>query len=225
VFRPGLRAAGTGPIAGRGRRSCGPGCRRTGCGATGPSSRSVTRCPASGSPTLIMWLPRLTLPEAFTVRSTSITSPDVGGSGGGPAGRAPAAARRARSRASSRDGRGPRCAGSGWLSLQPSLPGSGISTMTTGSSCRVAAVCQSTPVRASARVWPRSGCRATGALGMARDFAGGARFPPLILVTTGPGEDLVVLEGHARLTAFMLASDRLPPELEVLVGSSPMVTR
>jgi hypothetical protein len=63
------------------------------------------------------------------------------------------------------------------------------------------------------------------ALGMARDFEGGAKFPPLILVTTGPGEDLVVLEGHARLTAFMLASDRLPPELEVLVGSSPMVTR
>ena len=52
-----------------------------------------------------MWSPRLTLPEALTVRSTSVTSPDAGGSGGGPAGRAPAAARRARSRASSRDGR------------------------------------------------------------------------------------------------------------------------
>ena len=31
----------------------------------------------------------------------------------------------------------------------------------------------------------------------------------------------MVLEGHARLTAYMLARDRLPPELEVLVGSSP----
>jgi len=59
------------------------------------------------------------------------------------------------------------------------------------------------------------------ALGMAREVARGARFPPLILVTTGPGGDLVVLEGHARLTAYMLARDRLPPELEVLVGSSP----
>jgi hypothetical protein len=58
---------------------------------TGPSRRSVTRCPASGRPTLIMWLPRLTLPEAFTVRSTSVTSPDAGGNGGGPAGLAPAA--------------------------------------------------------------------------------------------------------------------------------------
>src|SRR5215813_1901270 len=63
------------------------------------------------------------------------------------------------------------------------------------------------------------------ALGMAREVAGGARFPPLILVTTGSGGDLVVLEGHARLTGFMLARDRLPPELEVLVGSSPAMTR
>jgi hypothetical protein len=62
------------------------------------------------------------------------------------------------------------------------------------------------------------------ALGMAQAVADGARFPPLILVTTGPGGDLVVLEGHARLTAFMLARDRLPPELEVLVGSSPAMT-
>jgi hypothetical protein len=59
------------------------------------------------------------------------------------------------------------------------------------------------------------------ALGMARAVAAGARFPPLILVTTGPSGGLVVLEGHARLTAYMLCPDRLPPELEVLVGSSP----
>jgi hypothetical protein len=63
------------------------------------------------------------------------------------------------------------------------------------------------------------------ALGMAGAVADGARFPPLILVTTGPGGGLVVLEGHARLTAFMLAPDRLPPELEILVGSSPAMTR
>ena len=63
------------------------------------------------------------------------------------------------------------------------------------------------------------------ALGMAQAVAAGARFPSLILVTTGLGGDLVVLEGHCRLTAFMLARDRLPPELEVLVGSSPAMTR
>ena len=69
------------------------------------------------------------------------------------------------------------------------------------------------------------GVSSAWALGMAQEVACGARFPPLILVTTGPGSDLVVLEGHARLTAFMLARDRLPPELEVLVGSSPAMTR
>jgi hypothetical protein len=41
-------------------------------------------------------------------------------------------------------------------------------------------------------------------LSMALVVAGGARFPPLILVTTGFFGDLVVLEGHVRLTAFML---------------------
>ena len=59
------------------------------------------------------------------------------------------------------------------------------------------------------------------ALSMAQAVADGARFPPLILVTTGPSGTLVVLEGHVRLTAYMLCPDRLPPELEVLVGSSP----
>lgn len=39
------------------------------------------------------------------------------------------------------------------------------------------------------------------------------------------GGDLVVLEGHARLTAFMLARDHVPPELQVLVGSSPTIAR
>jgi len=69
------------------------------------------------------------------------------------------------------------------------------------------------------------GMRSDWALGMAQAVADGAQFPPLILVTTGPGGDLVVLEGHARLTAFMLARDWLAPELEVLAGSSPAMTR
>jgi hypothetical protein len=34
----------------------------------------------------MMWLPTLILPEAFTVRSTSITSPDAGGNGRRPGG-------------------------------------------------------------------------------------------------------------------------------------------
>ena len=64
-----------------------------------------------------------------------------------------------------------------------------------------------------------------GKLEMAQAVASGAQFPPLILVTTDFGGYLVVLEGHVRLTAFMLARDQLPPELEVLVGSSPAMTR
>jgi hypothetical protein len=61
------------------------------------------------------------------------------------------------------------------------------------------------------------------ALGMARAVAEGARFPPLILVTTRHEDEggLVVLEGHARLTAFMLCPDALPPEQDALIGSSP----
>ena len=62
-------------------------------------------------------------------------------------------------------------------------------------------------------------------LGLAREVAAGARFPPLILVTTGPRGPLVVLEGHVRLSAFMLVRDHLPRELEVLVGSSATMTR
>jgi hypothetical protein len=63
------------------------------------------------------------------------------------------------------------------------------------------------------------------ALGLAQAIAAGARFPPLILVTTGPRGPFVVLEGHGRLTAFMLARDHLPPEVEVLVGSSAAMSR
>jgi len=65
-----------------------------------------------------------------------------------------------------------------------------------------------------------------GVLAMAQAVADGTRLPALILVTSGlGGDDLVVLEGHVRLTALMLARDRLPPELEVLVGSSPTMGR
>src|SRR5260370_23662354 len=53
-------------------------------------------------------------------------------------------------------------AGSGWPSPRPSSPGSGISTTTTGSSCRAAPAWRPTPPRASAPVRPRSGCPATG---------------------------------------------------------------
>jgi hypothetical protein len=73
--------------------------------ATGPSRRRVMRCPANGMPTLMPWLPRLTFPDAFTVRSSSMAGPVAGGSGGCPAGVAPEAISRPMSVRSSRDGR------------------------------------------------------------------------------------------------------------------------
>ena len=59
------------------------------------------------------------------------------------------------------------------------------------------------------------------AIGLGDAVAAGARFPPLILVSSGSGNDLVVLEGHARLTAYAMRPEALPAELEVLLGSSP----
>lgn len=61
-------------------------------------------------------------------------------------------------------------------------------------------------------------------LGVGQEAAAGARFPPLILVTTGPRGAVVVLEGHARLVGLMLARDCLPPQVEVLVGFSARMT-
>ncbi len=72
---------------------------------SGPSIRSVTRCPASGRPTLTCPPDRPAGPLPLTVRSTSITAPVPVGSGQGPPGRAPSAACRASSVTPSRDGR------------------------------------------------------------------------------------------------------------------------
>jgi hypothetical protein len=61
------------------------------------------------------------------------------------------------------------------------------------------------------------------------DFAcaleGGAKFPELILVGTAPDSELVVLEGHARLTAYSLAPAHTPGELSVIIGFSRSMKR
>jgi hypothetical protein len=62
------------------------------------------------------------------------------------------------------------------------------------------------------------------ALGMAQAVAGGARFPPLILVTTRPGRDLVP-GGPCPADCLHAGPDQLPRELEVLVGSSSAMIR
>jgi hypothetical protein len=58
---------------------------------------------------------------------------------------------------------------------------------------------------------------------LAEALAAGRRFPALILIDGSGG--LVVLEGHARLTAYALEPTAVPPELEALVGSSPSMSQ
>ncbi len=61
------------------------------------------------------------------------------------------------------------------------------------------------------------------ALGFADTVVGNPDIPPMILVAPREGGGLVVLEGHARLTAYMLRPEALPTELSVLVGYSPEI--
>ena len=51
----------------------------------------------------------------------------------------------------------------------------------------------------------------------------GVSFPEMILVTHD-GETLVVVEGHVRLTAFMLGPHQIPTELEVVLGRAAKMT-
>jgi hypothetical protein len=60
---------------------------------------------------------------------------------------------------------------------------------------------------------------------IAAAVAGGRLPPALILIGRPPGIDLVVLEGHVRLTALTMAIEHLPPELTVLVGLAPTMDK
>jgi hypothetical protein len=51
-------------------------------------------------------------------------------------------------------------------------------------------------------------------------FADAATQPELIAASTPELEPLVLIEGHARLTAYALFPELLPPELEILLGVS-----
>lgn len=57
-------------------------------------------------------------------------------------------------------------------------------------------------------------------LEMAEGLRKGAKYPELILVGTDTHSALVVLEGHARLTAYALAPDLIPKDLTAIVGLS-----
>jgi hypothetical protein len=61
-------------------------------------------------------------------------------------------------------------------------------------------------------------------LAAAETFRNGIRWEPIICVRTGEERPLVVLEGHARLTAMALAAESLPSETPVLLGTSPAIS-
>jgi hypothetical protein len=78
------------------------------------------------------------------------------------------------------------------------------------------------PVDAAARIRQEEGERGlewNGAI--AARLQSGPPLPELIVVRAAEGAPLVVLEGHVRLTAFMLFPELLPPELELFLGESP----
>ncbi len=60
---------------------------------------------------------------------------------------------------------------------------------------------------------------------LAKALREGARFPPLILVSAALDAPLVVMEGHARLTAYLIAPECIPTDLEVIIGYSDLMTQ
>jgi hypothetical protein len=45
----------------------------------------------------------------------------------------------------------------------------------------------------------------------------------IVVVGPPPGDRLVVLEGHVRLTGLLLHPEQLPSEIRVLLGTSPRI--
>jgi hypothetical protein len=59
---------------------------------------------------------------------------------------------------------------------------------------------------------------------MANKLRRGAQFPTLIFVAKDVDAYLVVMEGHVRLTAYLIAPEYIPSELEVIIGYSEQIT-
>jgi hypothetical protein len=53
----------------------------------------------------------------------------------------------------------------------------------------------------------------------------GAHFPEMIMVGVSPDAQLTVYEGHLRLTAYLLAPECIPAEIEVIAGFVPDCAR
>lgn len=63
-----------------------------------------------------------------------------------------------------------------------------------------------------------------GLVYMANQLRQGAQFPPLILVAKNVDAYLVVMEGHVRLTAYLIVPEYIPTELEAILGYSEQIT-
>ena len=57
----------------------------------------------------------------------------------------------------------------------------------------------------------------------AKAVVAGLIFPEMILIAVDTTEDIVVVEGHLRLTAYLLAKDKAPDEVEAIIGYSPEI--
>ncbi len=68
------------------------------------------------------------------------------------------------------------------------------------------------------------GVTSTGLVYMANELQRGAQFPPLILVAKDVDAYQVVMEGHVRLTAYLIAPEYIPSKLEVILGYSEQLT-
>jgi hypothetical protein len=55
----------------------------------------------------------------------------------------------------------------------------------------------------------------------ARHIAKHGFFPKLILISTQPGAPVVVLEGHIRLTAYLMEPQGIPNKMIAIIGYSP----
>ena len=59
----------------------------------------------------------------------------------------------------------------------------------------------------------------------AKSLVKGEKFPPMILVSTDKSDCIVILEGHLRLTAYMLEPKTIPQQVEAIIGYSPEFVR
>ena len=64
-----------------------------------------------------------------------------------------------------------------------------------------------------------------GFLRIAAALENGAAFPELIAVRASPAAEIVVVEGHVRLTVYALVPAAIPLDLTIILGTSPDIGR